>query len=347
MEKNKKFINKKKICFVASGSAGHILPCLTLAKNYYKNSDSQAIFFTSSDALNSTVINKSPYLQKVFTLSLHKIPHKSYWQWIPYLYSLLKTFFTALIILKTEQPGKIISTGGYLSVPVCIAAKILKIPLELWELNVVPGKTIYFLSRWANSINICFQETQSYLFPLNCALQKYPLRFDNNIDDSAENITKKLPVTFLILGGSQGSIFINTIVKEWLLTIPSSYHLFTIVHQTGIDSLDSLKNFYKEYAINATVFDYQEDMIHHYKKATFIISRAGAGSLFEILFFNKKCITIPLQTPSSDHQYANAQAFSTQYPETFCMLTQSAIINNPALFHKVLNTVIEQATEKA
>ena len=77
--------------------------------------------------------------------------------------------------------------------------------------------------------------------------------------------------------------------------------------------------------IPAVVFAYKEDLAPCYGAADIIISRGGAGSLFEALFFNKPCIAIPLETSSTAHQKDNARALSQNYPELFTMLTEQEI----------------------
>lgn len=337
---------KKTICFVASGSGGHIIPCLSLAEQYKKKDPSISfIFFTSKKKLDREIINKNPLIKRVITLSLYQTSSQNPLLLMPYLFSLGRSLIYSFYILCSQKPLKIISTGGVLSIPVCIAAKILKIPIELWELNAEPGKTIYFLARWANKINVCFKETISYFKPDQCRLEKYPLR--SSIIAPQEDSTTTLPLTILILGGSQGSIFINETIKAWLITVPELCKTIKIIHQAGMESLESVQQFYVQKAITAEVFDYHDSLEKYYKEAHIIISRSGAGSLFEIVFFNKYCITIPLETASTKHQTANARAFAKTYPEKIIMFNQKEVIENPSNFYTAINTFIRQAIQKA
>ena len=73
---------------------------------------------------------------------------------------------------------KVITTGGYIAIPVCLSAKLLGIPIELYELNVIPGKTTRFLSYIATIIYLCFNDTKLYFKNKNCSVTNYCLFAD-------------------------------------------------------------------------------------------------------------------------------------------------------------------------
>ena len=85
---------------------------------------------------------------------------------------------------------------------------------------------------------------------------------------------------------------------------------------------ENLQNFYKTIGINGTVFAYEQNLAPYYQIADLIICRSGAGTLFETLFFKKTCITIPLETTTTDHQLDNAYALQEEYPHLFYVLRQ-------------------------
>jgi UDP-N-acetylglucosamine--N-acetylmuramyl-(pentapeptide) pyrophosphoryl-undecaprenol N-acetylglucosamine transferase len=94
-----------------------------------------------------------------------------------------------------------------------------------------------------------------------------------------------------------------------------------ILHQAGNTNLD-LEALYSSLKINFMVVNFYSDIIKFYQAADLIICRAGAGTIFETLFFQKQCITIPLETDSTSHQIQNAQSMATYYPQYFTMLLQ-------------------------
>jgi UDP-N-acetylglucosamine--N-acetylmuramyl-(pentapeptide) pyrophosphoryl-undecaprenol N-acetylglucosamine transferase len=112
------------------------------------------------------------------------------------------------------------------------------------------------------------------------------------------------------------------------------------IHQTGSTDETDWKQLYTSKNITAHVFSYNPELALLYTAADIIICRAGAGTLFEINFFNKKCIIIPLKTATTDHQVHNAIAMSADYPDLFEYILQDDIEKNPTLLFSRLNTLL-------
>jgi UDP-N-acetylglucosamine--N-acetylmuramyl-(pentapeptide) pyrophosphoryl-undecaprenol N-acetylglucosamine transferase len=245
-----------------------------------------------------------------------------------FIFNLGAYFFNAMYKLWNINPAKIISFGGLNSIPVCLAGKILGIPFELYELNVQPGQAIKFLSYFTDTVHICFSQTAQYFENKKCELSPYPVRFtDADRIYDKEKLLKDwnlLPnkKTIVILGGSQGSLFVNQAIKTCLEADPELASKVQIIHQIGINDQDDYKNFYEAHHIPAVVFAYNEQLQNFYNLADIIICRAGAGTLFEVEFFKKQCIIIPLQTDLNDHQLQNAQAMAEMHPDQFSVILQ-------------------------
>ena len=227
--------------------------------------------------------------------------------------------------------------GGLISIPVCLAGKLLRIPIELYELNVEPGKAVNFLSKFVSKINICFDETEKYFPFKKCNLVSYPIRFSESEKKLSKlEAIKKINLsedkkTILILGGSQGSVFINNLFKDFILQNNNINNKIQVIHQTGSDKFD-WELLYKENLICAITFDFSDNIEQYYLAADIVVCRSGAGSLSEILFFQKKCITIPLEINSNNHQLLNAKSLEKKHPDLFCVLRQSDVTKNPNLF---------------
>ncbi|NBQ18022.1 hypothetical protein EBU24_06940, partial [bacterium] len=134
-----------------------------------------------------------------------------------------------------------------------------------------------------------------------------------------------------ILGGSQGSFFINELIKKACLIDKNYFSNIQIIHQTG-QQVDSLKEFYQEQNIVNLTFSYTAHINEFYPAADLVICRAGAGTLFETLFFKKPALVIPLETITTDHQLDNALSFSKEHPELFSVLRQKELETNSSLF---------------
>lgn len=323
------------LCFVAGKSGGHLLPCITKAEKILKaDKTSQIYLFSSGSDLDEKIMKKHTDIQHYVPATLDRIPYKKPWLFPLFCYEFGSYFFNSIYKLSQINPAKIISFGGLNSIPVCLAGKALGIPFELYELNVEPGQSINFLSYFTDTIHICFSQTAQYFKNKKCIVTPYPVRFT----DADRTYNKKIlceefkldptKKTILILGGSQGSLFVNQAIISSLKADSDLASQVQIIHQIGINDQDDYKEFYQSHNIPAIVFAYNEKLQNFYNLADLIICRAGAGTLFEVEFFKKQCVIIPLQTDTNDHQLQNAQAMVEMYPQQFSITLQQDCAEN-------------------
>ena len=223
-----------------------------------------------------------------------------------------------------EKPAELVSTGGYIAIPVVLAARLARIPVTLIELNAEPGKATQFLARFAQTLCICFKQTALF-FTQKTELIDYPIRFSDK-PACPERTRRTLGIdttkkVLLILGGSQGSQALNTLCIDALKQSNASDQLH-IIHQTGTEHIQTMKEWYKQHALSATVFAYHHDLAPYYAIADKIISRAGAGALFELIHFQKQALIIPLETASTYHQLTNAYACAANHPHLIKVVRQ-------------------------
>ncbi len=334
------------LCFVAGKSGGHLLPCITQAEKMLQaNNAEQVYLFSSGSSLDKKIMEKHPLIHHYIPAKLESIPYKEPWLFPWFIYNMASYFFHSLYTLWNLQPAKIISFGGLNSVPVCIAGKLLGIPFELHELNVQPGQAVRFLSYFTDTISIYFAQTADYFTNKKCIRTAYPVRFldADRIYDKHQLLNQFGLVdhrtTMLILGGSQGSVFVNQAIKQCILSDPSIAKNIQIIHQIGINDQSDYTDFYAKHNIPAIVFAYNEKLQDFYNLADLIVCRAGAGTLFEVEFFKKPCIIIPLQTDSNDHQLDNAYAMAAMHPQQFSVILQDACLEQlPILVRKHMVT---------
>lgn len=325
-------MKQKVICGVAARSGGHILPCLTKLQQE-RSENTEIFFFTSHKELDNTISEQFPWISKQVTLTLDNIPYKKPWLFPLFIWQFTKSFITSFALFIQKRPEKIVSTGGYLSLPVCFAARCAFVPVELFELNVKPGKASRVIAPFAKKLSVCFKETQNYLGS-SCIVEPYPLRFSFD-HTNKQHKTKALTSlgfeenkkTIFVLGGSQGSIFLNTLLCTTLQYLDRS--LIQIIHQAGHNEIEKLKLFYQQMHIRAHVFAYDQNLIPYYQAADIVICRSGAGTLFETAFFKKSCITIPLEIRGNSHQVDNAYAIKDMHPDLFTVLEQKELQIHP------------------
>jgi len=332
-------------CFVAGQSGGHILPCITLAHEVLSKYPKDAIlFFTTTAKLD---IQLTQHLDSRFTvirLGVPPIRGNNPLKLLYFYIMLITSFFTALYHLMQKRPQSVTSSGGICTIPVALAAYLMRIPIDLYELNVLPGKTTYFLSRVARTIYCCFNRTLFFLPRSCCKKSGYPVRFFHEKHHSRTescNLIKLDPQkkTVLILGGSQGSVFINTAIKKWL-SQTSITDSIQIIHQTGAHDTQDWHALYAQHKTKAIVFPFSHTMEQYYSAADLVICRSGAGTLFEVLYFHIPCITIPLELHSNAHQIHNAFTISQEYPELFTVLTQDTLNAHPYILEQTIAKVL-------
>ena len=141
--------------------------------------------------------------------------------------------------------------------------------------------------------------------------------------------------TILIVGGSQGSVSLNRAIHTLITTHPDAARTMQFIHQTGSSDATGWNAFYAEHGINAHAFAYDPQLVRYYAAADCIITRAGSGSLHEILYLKKKCIVIPLITSTTHHQRANASAMQERHPDLVQVIEQDALKDDTRLLRAI------------
>lgn len=323
----------KKICFVAGGSGGHIIPCITMAYQMRMlEPEVSFTIFTGTTELETAIVQASTTPIDHFKLSFKAPPYSRFYLlplwFISFFIAIIKSFY----ILIKQKPSKIITTGSHTALPVCVAGWFLRIPITVYELNVEPGKTTRFLAPFATTIKVSFPSTCASFSKKKCIYTPYPVKFtEKDKDHDIAFLRLKLGIApskkvILVLGGSQGSIFLNSIMPHMFSTHPALKEVLHVVHQTGAVDPTDWRHWYYDRGISAHVFAYSNEILMWYLVADLIICRSGAGTLAETVFFGKPCITIPLETKNTNHQKANALAYQELYPKTFKVIRQGETI---------------------
>lgn len=326
------------VCLVGGRSGGHIVPCLTLAQRYKEqHPDKQILFFCSTKPIDLTVMREQgTHIDTVVPLPLQPLSSRSPFAFIRTIWSYVRSFVTSFWHLYTTAPEKVITTGSDVAIPVVLAAYILRIPVKLYEVNAIPGKAVTFLARFSTEIAICFAQTARYFPRHTCSQEQYPLRFTINADTQKISSACK---TILILGGSQGSQFINKLIQQLFLTHPELKERITVAHQYGNDASTVWDDWYAERGITATTCSYTNDLAAWYQQADLVICRAGAGSLFETVAYTKPMICIPLETHQTDHQLDNARACAQEYPE-LCHVIRQHELHTPEKLYELMQVLL-------
>jgi len=339
---------REQIIIVAGRSGGHILPGISLAKQYKRdNPTAEITFISTARSLDKEIMSNESIIDHKKTIAVGNVPSRFY-KYPFFLIKILAATIKSIASMVRQRPTKVILMGGHISIPFACAAWLLRIPRELYELNAVPGKAAKFIAPFASRICLSFVGAKKYFKSHKSVVVPYPIRFDPECRSIMKNkACEQLNLdpsrkTIFIMGGSQGSVFINNAIKAAMLSAPSLIGHVQVIHQTGSADTADWTHWYKQRGIPAIVFAYHHDLSRHYVASDVIIGRAGAGMIFEILFFQKQALLIPLETADNNHQLHNAQAAQQSYGNLITVMRQADIERNKQLLPLALTNLIMQ-----
>ncbi len=292
----------KNILISTGGSGGHISP----AKVFYEHLKENYNVFLSSDVRGSKFIKKNDF--KLIILDTPKLS-KNILLLFFQMFSIFSLIIKSLFVLKKKKIDILISTGGYMSFPLCIAAKFLGIKILLFEPNMVIGRS-----------NKLFLSFCKYIFCYSKDLKNFPKKYENKIllisplirkvfYSYKSNIKKEVnKFRVMIVGGSQGAKIFDTHSQYSILDLSKKFNL-KILHQTTKEKIVQLSNFYNENKIDNYVFDYDDNFIDLIHNVDLCITRAGASTISELTFLGIPFLAIPLPTAKDNHQFENANFY--------------------------------------
>ena len=314
----------KKIILTGGGTAGHVTPNIALIPELRKRGY-EIHYIGSKDGIEKKLITDLgiPY----YEISTGKLRRYFDWKNFTDPFRVLKGFSDARHIIKKIQPNVIFSKGGFVSVPVVIAAKKCKVPAIIHESDMTPGLANKICIPSAVKVCCNFPETVKCLPEGKAVLTGSPIReelFKGNIQAGLDfcHFDNSKPV-LLIIGGSLGSKAVNQAVRNIL---PELLKQWQIIHLCGKGNLDeSLQN-----TPGYVQFEYiQGKLPDLFAAADMVISRAGANAICELLALQKPNILIPLSAAASrGDQILNAKSFNAQ---GFSYLLEEENVTNESL----------------
>lgn len=327
----------KRIVLTGGGTAGHVTPNIALIPKL-KELGYEIYYIGSNDGIEKKLIEELgiPY----YGISSGKLRRYLDIKNFTDPFKVMKGFFEAKTILKKLRPNVIFSKGGFVTVPVVIAAKSLKIPAILHESDLTPGLANKLCIPSATKVCANFPETLNYLPKEKAVLTGSPIRTELFSGNRLAGLnfcrfTTNKPV-ILVTGGSLGSVAINDAVRNLLPELLPEYQ---VVHLCGKDKLDPTLNNTQGYAQYEYIKDELSDL---FAAADLIISRAGANTICEILAMRKPNILIPLSAATSrGDQLLNAESFQSQ---GFSKVIQEEQLTNESLLTAIKTVLKEKET---
>lgn len=287
------------------GSAGHVTPNLALVPRL-KELGYEIEYIGTKDGIENGIIKEANI--KYHTISSGKLRRYFDIKNFTDPFKVIKGIVEAIIIIKKEKPNVVFSKGGFVSVPVIIAAHFCKVPAIAHESDMTPGLANKLSAPYCTKVCVTFPESVKNIKGDKAVLTGTPIREEllkgnRAIAEDICRFKEKKPIVFVI-GGSLGAKVINDTVRISIEDILDNYNVIHICGKGNIDKKLEKKDGYIQ-------FEYvSEELPHLMNAADLVISRAGANSIFELLALRKPNILIPLSKKSSrGDQILNARSF--------------------------------------
>lgn len=296
---------KKKVLIASGGTGGHVFPACGLAnylisqnfnvkltidkrgKNYLKGSKNIELI-----TLQSSPLIKKNFIKFSFSIIIN-------------IFSILKS----LSLLINNRPSVIFGMGGYSSFPICVAAKILKIPFIIYENNLYIGKANSYLLPFANKIFVSHKELEGIsekhkkkIIEIGNIIRKeifnlQSRKYSNHIDNELK---------ILVLGGSQAAKIFAEKLPEIFKKCKENKIVLKIYQQCLPEQNEFLISFYKNLNIHFETFNFSNNILEYFVKTDLAITRSGSSMLAELINAKIPFISVPLPTSAEDHQLKNA-----------------------------------------
>jgi UDP-N-acetylglucosamine--N-acetylmuramyl-(pentapeptide) pyrophosphoryl-undecaprenol N-acetylglucosamine transferase len=294
------------IAITGGGTGGHIFPSAAIIEELNKRGARDIVWLGARHGKEREWAEKLNV--RFFGISTGKLRRyfslKNVTDVIGVIFGIIQSFF----ILLRNRPSVLFSKGGFVSVPPVVASWLLRVPVITHESDIVPGLATKIISRFAKVVCVSFKNTEGFFGNKQTVHTGNPVRSFVKNGDREKGLQflgfqKGLPVVFVI-GGSLGASSINIVVREMCNTHKLN---FNIAHQCGPGNLD--KDFLRKDRYMQLEF-IEKEMGDVLAAADLVISRAGAGAIFEIGYMKKPSILVPLpKSKSRGEQIENARYY--------------------------------------
>ena len=316
-----------RIILTGGGTGGHLFPLIAVSRKINELSQLQNLGEPEIYYLGPVPFLESSFKREEINFH-YKILVTGKWRRYVSLKNFIDLFkiligvFQALWEVWLIMPDVIFSKGGYGSAAAVFAGWLYRIPIIIHDSDSVPGLANKLLARFATLVAVSFNEAANY-FPKSktyysgeAVRESFFRPTDSEKERAILGLKTNKPVIF-VLGGSQGALKINDIILDIL---PSILESAEVIHQTGSENYDAVFNESKVVlkgllgelvvAYHPVNFLVEPEYVAAMHSADLIISRSGAGTIFEIAASGKASILIPITDSAADHNRRNAYVFA-------------------------------------
>ncbi len=334
--------DKKYTFFITGGgTGGHIYPAVAIADELCEKGEN-IYYIGNPDNLEYEIVNQKGF--KFLPVKVHGMPRRAGLGLVKWCVELSFAIMKSCFYILKYKPDSVFGTGGYVSAPALIAAKILKVPYMMHDCDAKPGLVTRKLAPRASAVSLAFECAKSEIQNPNCLINGNPIRKTFKTiskEEARKNLGLSNKTTLCIMGGSQGARTINDASVDILKKLSKEFDL-QIIFQTGKKNfervIEQLIKIYPEYECdsNLIVRPYFEDMVTVLKASDIAVSRAGSLSISEICASGAASILVPYPHAAADHQRKNARYMEEKGAS---MYLEDEVVNADTLLEMILELV--------
>jgi len=326
----------KKIIFSSGGTGGHVLPAIHLMK-YFSKKGYDVILVTDNRGEN--LLNKINY--KFYTIKSETIIKKNIIKKISSFFVIIISLIKSYFILKKEKPDLVFGFGGYASFPISYVSRFFKIPLVVYENNLVLGRSNKYLLNTSKkillgtSMPINFPEKyKNKVFQVGNILREEIINHPEIKKKNSEKI-----FSIIVLGGSQGAEIFGRIIPPVIKMIKDKGYAVSINQQCIQSQKDSLVRFYNKNNIKSNIFVFINNILDLISSSNLAISRCGASTTAELVHTHTPFIAIPLPHSMDNHQFLNAKYYESM---DCCWVVEQNDFSSINLFNLIMEIMSDK-----
>ncbi|MCD8339320.1 MAG: undecaprenyldiphospho-muramoylpentapeptide beta-N-acetylglucosaminyltransferase [Burkholderiales bacterium] len=300
----------KTLVIAAAGTGGHVMPGLAVAKIMIERGWN-VHWIGTKVGMERKLVEK--YDIPFDELNFQGLRGKGLETMLTGGFKLVGSILRSRNLLKKCQADIVFSTGGYVAVPVCLAAGAISIPYVLMNSDAEPLLSVKLVQGNSSGVLCGFQGLAADLAGNKALITGNPVREEiiKVRHPEVRYAEPKDKLDLLIFGGSLGAKVFNETAPRALALIPEDKRP-NVVHQCGIKAVPDVEALYKELGVKAEVVPFIEDMAAAYEKADVVLARAGAISVSELTAAGVPAILVPLVVKTTSHQKGNAEYMSKE-----------------------------------
>jgi len=288
-----------KIAVAGGVTGGHFYPNLAVLEEFQKRREIEVLYFCVEGKIEERVLPKFHPEFKRFSVRVKGLRRPIFHPENVLRFS--KLVLNSIIIrreLERFSPDFVYVSGGYVSYPVALAGKKLGVPVYVQEQNTIPGKANVTISKFAKKVFVSFEE----------CVEKFPqevrekIMVTGNPIWAREGKVELVHPTVIVIGGSGGSEFLNKITLDIAKLLPDVHFILS----TGGKKVEG------DVPGNVQVVDYIENIYAYWRSVDLAITRAGATTISELIYFNVPAVVVPWEGATESHQVVNAKIIERQ-----------------------------------